>query len=51
MRMDGLEEGFNDNARDRAIVMHPAKYADVNEGERMGRLGGVHLWIQTSVKH
>ena len=40
MRMDGLEKGFNDNARDRAIVMHPAEYANVKEGERMGRSWG-----------
>jgi hypothetical protein len=36
LRMDGLEEGFNDNARSRAIVMHPAPYADVKEGQRAG---------------
>ncbi len=40
MRMDGLEDGFNDNARDRAIVMHPATYADVGEGEKPGRSWG-----------
>ena len=36
LRLDGLEEGFNDNARSRAIVMHPAHYADVKEGQRAG---------------
>jgi hypothetical protein len=40
MRMDGLEPGFNDNARDRAIVMHPASYADREEGQKMGRSWG-----------
>ena len=37
LRMDGLEEGFNDNARDRAIVMHPAKYADRGKNQILGR--------------
>ena len=36
LRIDGLEKGFNDNARRRAIVMHPASYADVEEGQRVG---------------
>jgi hypothetical protein len=40
MRMDGLEDGYNDNARDRAIVMHPASYADNKEGKTMGRSHG-----------
>ena len=40
MRMDGLEDGFNDNARDRNIVMHPASYADNKEGQTMGRSHG-----------
>ena len=40
MRMDGLEKGFNDNARKRAIVMHPASYADNKEGLTMGRSHG-----------
>lgn len=37
LRMDGLEEGFNDNARDRAIVMHPASYADRGQNQILGR--------------
>ena len=37
LRMDGLEPGFNDNARVRDIVMHPASYADRQEGQKMGR--------------
>ena len=40
LRMDGLEDGFNDGARERAIVMHPADYADVEEGEKPGRSHG-----------
>lgn len=39
LRMDGLEPGINDRARDRAIVIHGADY--VNQGwiERHGRIG------------
>ncbi|MGN6153880.1 MAG: murein L,D-transpeptidase catalytic domain family protein [Lysobacteraceae bacterium] len=39
MRMDGLEPGFNDHARDRAIVMHGAAYVDPGMAQRQGRLG------------
>jgi hypothetical protein len=39
MRMDGLEPGVNDRARDRAIVMHGAPYVDAIFGDRQGRLG------------
>lgn len=39
MRMDGLEPGFNDHARDRAIVMHGANYVDPQMAQRQGRLG------------
>ena len=39
LRLDGLEPGFNDRARERAIVMHGASYVnDVIIGA-MGRLG------------
>ena len=38
--LKGLEQGFNDNAGARAIVMHPADYADVEEGQRVGRSWG-----------
>ncbi|WP_300729434.1 murein L,D-transpeptidase catalytic domain family protein [uncultured Bacteroides sp.] len=36
--LDGLEKGINDRARERAIVMHGAAYADPSV-TRMGRLG------------
>jgi hypothetical protein len=39
MRMDGLEPGVNDRARERAIVMHGAGYVDAIFGKRQGRLG------------
>jgi hypothetical protein len=39
LRMDGLEPGFNDLARNRAIVMHGAPYVDPPQALRQGRLG------------
>ncbi len=39
LRMDGLEPGFNDRARERAIVMHGAPYVDAVSGGRQGRIG------------
>jgi len=39
MRMDGLEPGFNDKARERYIVMHGASYVDEAVSEKLGRLG------------
>jgi hypothetical protein len=39
LRLDGLEMGFNDNARRRAIVMHRADYATEAFAHRHGRLG------------
>ena len=41
--LDGLEKGINDRARERAIVMHGAAYADpsvVGKGGRLGRSFG-----------
>lgn len=42
LRMDGLEPGFNDRARDRAIVMHGAWYVDPALASQQGRLGRSH---------
>jgi hypothetical protein len=39
LRMDGLDPGFNDNARPRAIVMHGAWYANPDLIRSQGRLG------------
>ena len=42
LRMDGLEPGFNDNARLRAIVMHGAWYVDASMAQKNGRIGRSH---------
>jgi hypothetical protein len=39
LRLDGLEPGLNDRARERAIVMHGADYVDPELALRQGRLG------------
>ena len=39
LRMDGLEPGFNDSARDRAIVIHPASYVNPRWSQTQGRIG------------
>ena len=39
LRVDGLEPGINDLARQRAIVIHPADYVDPNWIARYGRIG------------
>ncbi|MCD8513045.1 MAG: murein L,D-transpeptidase catalytic domain family protein [Nitrincola sp.] len=39
LRLDGLEPGVNDNARERAIVIHAADYVDPEWIERYGRIG------------
>ncbi|WP_338226342.1 murein L,D-transpeptidase catalytic domain family protein [Algoriphagus confluentis] len=39
LRLDGLEEGFNDQARSRAIVIHGADYAREEFAKVSGRLG------------
>lgn len=39
LRMDGLEPGVNDRARDRAIVIHGADYVDPAWIDRQGRIG------------
>ncbi len=39
LRLDGMDEGFNSNARDRCIVMHGADYASEEFIAQTGRLG------------
>ncbi len=39
LRLDGLEPGFNDRARERAIVIHGAPYVNPSAARLQGRLG------------
>jgi len=39
LRLDGLDRGYNDQARDRAIVMHGAPYVSDSFVKATGRLG------------
>lgn len=39
LRLDGLDRGFNDRARERAIVIHGAPYVNEDIIGSMGRLG------------
>lgn len=39
LRLDGIEKGFNDLARERAIVIHGADYANKEFVKNTGRLG------------
>jgi hypothetical protein len=39
LRLDGLDMGFNDRARERAIVMHGAPYVSEAFAKAQGRLG------------
>jgi hypothetical protein len=39
LRLDGLEPGFNDRARERAIVMHAADYVSAAVAKAQGYLG------------
>jgi hypothetical protein len=39
LRLDGLEPGFNGNARERAIVIHGAAYVNDGTAKSLGRLG------------
>lgn len=42
LRMDGLEPGINDRARDRAIVIHAADYVNPGMVSEHGRIGRSH---------
>ena len=39
LKLDGLDVGFNDRARERAIVMHGAAYVDARLAATQGRIG------------
>jgi hypothetical protein len=39
LRLDGLEKGINDHARERAIVIHGAPYVSDEAASALGRLG------------
>ena len=39
LRLDGLDRGYNDRARDRAIVMHGAPYVNPEIAAKQGRIG------------
>jgi len=39
LKLDGVERGFNDNMRERAVVMHNADYVSEKWIERYGRIG------------
>jgi len=39
LKLDGMDAGFNDNARSRGIVVHGAKYVSPGTIDALGRLG------------
>jgi hypothetical protein len=39
LRLDGVDAGFNNKARERAIVLHGAEYVNKNTIDQLGRLG------------
>ena len=42
LRLEGLDRGFNDRAKARAIVMHGAPYVNKDISKSLGRLGRSH---------
>lgn len=42
LQLDGVEKGFNDNAKNRAVVIHGAAYADEAIIKKQGYLGRSH---------
>ncbi|WP_051189321.1 murein L,D-transpeptidase catalytic domain family protein [Daejeonella oryzae] len=42
MKLDGMDKGFNSNARERAIVVHGAEYVSQSFVNSRGRLGRSH---------
>jgi len=39
LKLDGMEAGFNDNARPRAIVMHGSQYVNASRASKGGMMG------------
>ena len=42
MKLDGMDEGFNTNAKERAVVIHGAEYVSQEFVNQRGRLGRSH---------
>jgi len=42
LRLDGMDQGYNENARMRSIVVHGAPYVSQNTINQLGRLGRSH---------
>jgi len=42
MRLEGMDKGFNSNARERAVVVHGASYVSQDFVNKTGRLGRSH---------
>lgn len=42
LKLDGMDVGFNSNARERAVVLHAAAYVCQNTINQLGRLGRSH---------
>jgi hypothetical protein len=42
LKLDGMDAGFNSNARERAVVLHAADYVCQNTINQLGRLGRSH---------